>query len=230
MTCEPTVSVIIPYRARGPWDERLFDWTAKRWASLFPDVIAGDCGDPFNRSCSRNDGARRATGDVLIFSNSDTVWQDPDGIRKAVEMAAAGVWSLPLLYVETREPQAVALVDGDPAAPFEIPNDPERVRDASPAGPQVIRRDHFTAAGGWDEGFTAWGWEDTAFRAAADTLVGPHAKIGVSVHLWHPRPSDSVAGDRGYRDSRRRWQHYQRAARIGRPAMARLVKQRRNLR
>lgn len=226
---DPTVSVVIPYRERGVWEHRLFDWTARRWATLYP-VVVGDCGDPFNRSCARNDGAAKSTGDVLIFANGDTVWQDPEAITAAVKLAAEGQWSLPRLFVETREPQAVALLDGDPAAPFAIPDDPERLRDNSPAGPQIIRRDQFTAAGGWDEGFTAWGWEDTAFRAVVDTLVGAHVKVGVAVHLWHPRPADSVGGNRGFAASRARYQHYRRAQHVGPAAMRRLIKKRRTLR
>lgn len=226
----PTVEVIIPYRSRG--DDRACDFTVARWRATGATVsVVDSTGTTFNRSRARNLGAAASNADVLIFANADTVHADAVALRFAIASAVDGQWSLPYLYVETREEQAAVLLAGDPeAAALEVPEDPHRVRLDSPAGPQIISAADHALAGGWDEGFTDWGWEDTAYRAAVDTLVRPHIRLGNAVHLWHPPAADAVSTHPGYLRSRARWKLYQRAERAGRPAMRRLITQRKAIR
>ena len=47
--------------------------------------------------------------------------------------------------------------------------------------------------GGFDESFIGWGYEDDAFRAALDVMVGKSLRLrGCNLyHMWHPvSPTD----------------------------------------
>jgi hypothetical protein len=51
----------------------------------------------------------------------------------------------------------------------------------------VMRASAWLEAGGMDERFTGWGYEDNAWYAKVAQTIGPpvhHA--GVAWHLWHP--------------------------------------------
>jgi hypothetical protein len=52
----------------------------------------------------------------------------------------------------------------------------------------AIKRSTWDAIGGFDERFEGWGFEDTAFHFACETIIGlPIKKIpGDCYHLWHP--------------------------------------------
>jgi hypothetical protein len=220
-----TVAVCVPFRARNDHEVRLWDWCSRWWGHHFPDwsVFVADSGaDPFNRAASRNAAVAAAVDagpcpDVLVFANADTVHRDPHELSTAVAVAAVGGWSLPATYVETAEDWTGATLAADPGAGVPDPFTAyERQLADSPAGPQIIGWDPFRRVNGWDERYVfGWGREDTAFVAAAETLVGPASRIGTAVHLWHPRTRDDTFRARGYGQSRAMWMRtYGRALRI----------------
>jgi hypothetical protein len=88
----------------------------------------------------------------------------------------------------------------------------ERHRDRSPGGFQTMPRAAWKEVDGWDENFTGWGWEDAAMRDALDVLWRPHQRVGIVVHLWHPRPADSVADHPGWHEARNRGELYRMVA------------------
>src|SRR5690606_11084975 len=51
----------------------------------------------------------------------------------------------------------------------------------------AVRRDVWDAVGGFDEQFVGWGFEDTAFRIAVETLTDKpiHVEQAACLHLWH---------------------------------------------
>lgn len=221
------VSVIIPFGHRNDHEDLLFAWCYRRWQREFPDfeLLVGDGGRPFNRSRARNHVASLATGQVFVFINADTTWLDPVDIRRATDSAGDGTWVLPAAYVETTEDYALGVIHG--AAPVMPPaTQYSRIRDMSCAGPQIVSREQWEQAGRFDEGFTGWGWEDAAFRDAVDVLCGHHARIGTSLHLWHPKPVDAVGGHPSFRAMRARGRRYSEARRAGRAAMLHLVRSR----
>jgi hypothetical protein len=58
-------------------------------------------------------------------------------------------------------------------------------------GVLVTRPDAWWKAGGMDERFLGWGFEDAAYRTAADALLGPTVRHeGTIAHLWHPPESN----------------------------------------
>jgi GT2 family glycosyltransferase len=71
----------------------------RRWAAAGGAVV--DCAGPFNFSSLCNAGARRASGDWLLFLNNDTEALAPDwliGLLKAARMPGVGVVGATLLY------------------------------------------------------------------------------------------------------------------------------------
>ena len=50
----------------------------------------------------------------------------------------------------------------------------------------VVSRKQWDIIGGFDEQFRGWGFEDTAFAAAAETFGGIIRMDGEVIHFWHP--------------------------------------------
>lgn len=222
-----TAAVCVGFRPRNEHDERVWDWCRRRWEALHPEwpVLVADSGhEKYNRSASHNAAAKRADGvDVLIFCNSDTVCYQANDVRLAVESAASGTWVLSDRYFETSQAYWSVVQHENPGD--ELP-DPmsgyDRFLPDSCAGPQVMSAEAFAEVGGWDEGFTAWGWGDRALMDALDVLTGPHAKIGTTVHIYHPRGVAESPGANGA--MRQRWAtKYVRAKRRGPDAMRELL-------
>jgi len=93
----------------------------------------------------------------------------------------------------------------------------------STGGVLVIRPDAWALAGGMDERFTGWGCEDSAFLAAADTLLGPSVRHPAQiVHLWHPTADTPGPGRDANYELLRRY----RAAEGDVPAMRALIAER----
>lgn len=65
---------------------------------------------------------------------------------------------------------------------------PEETNDASIGGIWIMHKKLWEKAGGMDERFRGWGYEDDAFFYASETMNEPVKKIpGDIVHFWHPR-------------------------------------------
>jgi hypothetical protein len=182
---KPSVAVVIPWRvSRTHKPRRLEVCIAALRAALPPKagIRAFDSGhQPFNRAASRNGGVSESTADVLVVCDGDAVVQ-PAPLLAAV--AAAGDGRLHLPYTEVR------LLTQDGSEHVQLGNDPHdaRVWHTNPysvGGCVVVSRDTWRAAGGWDERFTNWGFEDTAFWAAVDTLLGTTRHEGTLYDLWH---------------------------------------------
>jgi predicted glycosyltransferase involved in capsule biosynthesis len=157
------------------------------WKSLDPIQIILADSDPdkhFNLAQARNNAARKAKSDVLVFADCDTIPESDTQITTAIKLA---------------QQQA------DVVYPFEeyvyLPHDavgaryddlaevtPIRTRVHSVGGIIVARVDSFLELGGFDECFTQWGFEDTAFMMAARTLGTVMRVPGKVYHLGHEVP------------------------------------------
>ena len=72
------------------------------------------------------------------------------------------------------------------------PTRPDGVDKAKRGGTIVVSRKAFDAVGGFDEGFTDWGYEDRAFRLAVDKLARLREAPSTCWHLWHPLASGTA--------------------------------------
>ena len=75
---DAAVSIIIPWLDRGDARRRaVADFVIAYYQSLgLGEVVIGDYPDdgrPLNRSRLRNEGAKKATGDILVFSDADCI-------------------------------------------------------------------------------------------------------------------------------------------------------------
>jgi hypothetical protein len=190
--------VLVPRRA-DPERDRIWEWVRRYWEvqvglPIFEGWHYAQEG-PFNRSAAVN-RASAAAGDwdMAVIIDGDVVLdhrQVTGAIDKALRTGG------PVLGYRERDqltkqgtPSVLAL---DPAT-VDLRHAPRlwrrwvrgRLR-GSCSSCYVVTRDLWEAAGGFDERFVGWGWEDVAFRVATETLAEQELfKIpGVLFHIWH---------------------------------------------
>lgn len=173
----------------------------------------------FNRAASRNQ-AMTAFREfpVVMLCDADTfpevkpVWT---AIRQALsdqKVHRPFNWFRPLSRRATRK-----LLEHDVHDKDDLDHHPN---NTAPGGVIIASPRTWWRAGGMDERFTGWGYEDTSFRLAARELTGIVTHSGTIWHLWHPweRHKDSPE----FRHNESLAQHYR--ARVRRPqAMKSLV-------
>lgn len=160
-----TVRVVIPWR---PQPDRLvaYQRVTEFWAHHGFTVVESDSdkAQPFHAAQARNRGADRADADVLIFCDADTI---PD------------IASVTAALRQVRD-DLVYPYDTYRLLPNEYSNKADLVTvpyihqfHDTPGGIFVIRSDTYWSLGGMDEMFEpCWGYEDSAFMLAAQTLIG----------------------------------------------------------
>lgn len=187
------VAVVIPWRGGQPDREHHHRIVRDHLRALLPDAVHIDVdslADPFSRAGSRNEGVRIAqdiAADVVVLCDADTL-VEPEPLHAAIAAATDGRLHLPYTRYRALTQAGTTLhLDGVPAddCPAELES------DWSTGGILVIEPASWWAAGGMDELFTAWGFEDSSFRICADALLGPTVKHdGTITHLWHPSAFD----------------------------------------
>lgn len=187
-------SVVIPWRNTDPHRKRLCDWVVDRWEAFYPfcEIVLADAGgEVFSRSKSRNAGVANCTNDVIVLADADT-----PPIRKYVDMGAEMAVDAPWVvgYAERRYYNLTLdatelLLAADPNVTIIEPfGAAVEHKLTSWAGMIMVTRENFEAAGGYDERFTGWGWEDTAFQFTMTEKFGKCERVpGFVVHLWHSR-------------------------------------------
>jgi len=195
------VSVLIPYREQGGWRDRHLNTVMDHWRSALGDtgeVILGSCSadSPFNRSEACNDAFDGSIGSLIAIADADTLF-DPNAITLATAAVTNGApWVVPhdMYYNATREwTQDFYACDQknreQKLRSIVHPLHHEHALKNTISGMLVMSRDAFVTAGGMDQRFIGWGYEDDAFGYALWTLVGKPVRVLESfvVHLWHPR-------------------------------------------
>lgn len=192
------LSILIPVGGEietDPWRANALDWLLRRYAAILPDAelcFGFSDHEPFNRSAARNDAFSKSTGELLLVADADTVL-NLSQITKAIMLVREGLapWAYPYTtYYNLSQKATVYLVeDAPPDAVIPEPDDEEAWEhriDNSPGGARLLDRDAWEMVGGFDEHFTDWGYEDTAFECAMDRRIGPHRRVaGAALHLWH---------------------------------------------
>lgn len=178
--------VVIPWRDDG---HRVLTCTAvcialRHMLPGSPMVLADSGHEPFNRSASRNLGVRSADpGELVVVCDADTL-PDPQGLATAIRRAYDGRLHYPFAVVNyLSEAGTLSVLQGNQPSREHV----ERSIPSAQGGIMVMRASSWLAAGGMDERFIGWGYEDNAWYAKVAKTIGPpvhHA--GVSWHLWHP--------------------------------------------
>jgi hypothetical protein len=192
------ISFIIPFRSDEPERIRSFQFIYSTLVKDWPndEVIIAEGSwehEPFSRTKARNFGAKNANGDILVFVDADS-WVSKDSLDMALEHVEEEGWFLPYdTYYSLSKEGTEAFYDGCIWDPVEdslyVFPDPDHPFDRPEAigGCIMMTRAAFETVHGYDERFEQWGWEDTSFVAALETLVGGRGRvIGPLFHLWHP--------------------------------------------
>lgn len=188
-----TVAVAIPRRDtldRVDAHEKCAQW----WTGHGYTVLFGDShpDQPFSCSQARNNAVAACNHcDVIVVADADTIPDSVDQIHHAVSMVMASGEPLVVYpYTEFRHIDAVwATKPGD-----DYRHAPTQQRYLnSPGGMWVMRLSTFELLGGFDEQFAAglspsgscWGYDDTAFRLAAETLAITQRVPGIAWSFNH---------------------------------------------
>ncbi|WP_329520509.1 glycosyltransferase [Spirillospora sp. NBC_01491] len=215
------VTVAIPFRG-GALDREIHaEYVAARLAEMLPEAqhLVVDVEGEFSRARARNEAVRQAGDGVVVLCDADTVPQEAP-LRDAIAAAADdGRLHLPYTTFRGLSAEGTLAVYARGLDPHHAPAAETSMR--SIGGIWVIRADAYWQAGGMDEQFRTWGFEDDAFWAAAGTLLGePVRHHGVITHLRHEQAAR--IGSPAYRRNRARNQLYTRA-RTSPEQMRRLV-------
>lgn len=179
------VVILVPRRADGGQRDRLWTYTRAVWAEFFPDwpIIEGthDAG-PFNRSAAVNRAAEAAGDwDIALIIDAD-VLPDPAGVMDAVNTAALGRPASAFNVRHNLDRRGTEMIMKGYTGSWK-----KFVNDRHPlciSGAFAIDRKLWDKVGGFDELFVGWGFEDTAFLIACETISG-QALFQARADIWH---------------------------------------------
>lgn len=179
-------TIIIPWRDDGH-RARACQFVCEFYRTILsgvPILLVDSGHEPFNRAASRNLGIQGlASTEVAVVADADTL-PDTDALRQAIAAATDYQLHYPFTichYLSQEGTQQV--LEGQFAQPghidFSIPG--------AQGGIFVMRADAWRAAGGMDEDFQGWGYEDNAWHTSVSRRLGaPVRHQGAIWHLWHP--------------------------------------------
>lgn len=209
--------LLVPRRAdNGPRDE-LWAWIRGWWEREQSDlpIFEGhhDSG-PFNRSAAVNRAAELAGDwDVAVIIDADVI-ADPNRVKQAIEIAA---YSGKIVYPHDVRKDLTSSGSRRAMAGYTGAWD----RFVAKRYPLMVSaivcigRGLWDTIGGFDESFEGWGYEDTAFAAAAETFGGSIRLPGDVWHLWHPTAREGKPGTPAWSINAAKGQRYRAA--IGNP-------------
>lgn len=184
------VVVLVPRRADGGHRDRLWTFARQWWLNDHPDwpIIEGhhDHG-PFNRAAAVNSAAA-GDWDVAVIIDADII-ANPDAVRAAVDIAANAGRVVVSHHdrVMLNKAGTQKILEGY-RGPWRVRNMVETVFTDSVSCAVVVPRPVWDDVGGFDERFSGWGFEDSAFAVAVETLSGkPIIRLASELyHLHHP--------------------------------------------
>jgi len=203
-------TIVVPWRDTDPDRAQAFEFVSTRLHTLLPDarLILADSGhEPFNRAASRNHGVTLADEGVVVICDADTI-PEVEPLHAAINAAAAdGLLHLPYTHYRALSKAGTTAARGGTKLRG---CHAELETTCSQGGILVMRADTWQAAGGMDERFTGWGFEDAAFHAAVRTVHGDVIRhAGTIHHLWHPSDIDFTSNE--YAANRALCQRYENA-------------------
>jgi len=179
--------VVIPWRpapSRLPAFERVLAWYRTELPEFRIETVDSD-DEVFVLARTRNLAVDRLVDldDVVVINDADTL-PEPGPLRAAVAAApASGRVHLPYTSYRWLGPEGTAEVEAG-TAPSECAH--VLVHGAC-SGVYVTTARTWAAHGGQDERFRGWGYEDSAWRLAHETILGapPQRHEGVVYALSH---------------------------------------------
>lgn len=200
------VSVIIPFRDRFTHLEILVPRLREVLASIDHEIIVVEQGDEkkFRRANLLNEGARRATGELLVFHDVDyypnTVnyydWDNPTDVFLPVKRVT--------FVYNNLTPKPIDEVPGG------YRHFRESVDDNFFGGVEVFRKGAFTKINGFSPDFIGWGFEDADLRerVTAHRLSVARHPSNEFLALDHP-DSGPASGDPDFTRNIQKWQSWQ---------------------
>jgi mannosyltransferase OCH1-like enzyme len=190
---EMKVVILVPRRDDEGWRDKLWDYCKAIWQEkydwpIFEGYHFKEEG-PFNRSLAVNRAADLAGDwDVALIIDSDTVSEE-----EAVRNAVAHAWKTGDLSIAHNarlmlsQRATTNILNGHKVDLLRKVNVKKTYYDSISCA-VAIRRQEWEDIGGFDERFEGWGFEDTAFRIAVETLTNRplHIEQANCLHLWHP--------------------------------------------
>lgn len=186
--------ILVPRRNDNGHRDDLWAFCKQRWVENFNDLPIYEGHHehgPFNRSLAINRASDLADGDgrwdVALIIDSDTI-SDPQRVHQALE--AANVTGGLVVAHDQRHMMSknatTRIVGGDLGSWKRGGMIQKTYRDSVSCAVAVARRT-WDVLGGFDERFVGWGFEDTAFHIACETITGLPIQIipGDCFHLWH---------------------------------------------
>ena len=167
------VTVVIPFGGHAPDRRDALAQVVSFYREHFPDWhirINISHERPFNRARTVNRGVRFAPAAMVVINDADSLCE-PARIREAVRVAKheRAIVQAFTRYVKLDETGAHCW-EQEPTWNH---------------GCVAVRRSVFLDAGGYDEGYRGWGYEDLDLNLRLDLLRVP----GTLTHLWHePAP------------------------------------------
>jgi hypothetical protein len=183
--------ILLPWRSDNGWREKLWAHCHAVWEREFPDwpIYIGLSDDgPFQRSQAINRAAEAAgEWDVALIIDGDTI-SDPQAVRAAVahahETGALAIAHRARLMLTKHATHQVLAGRKVPASDRRSVS---RVWQDSVSCAVAVSRKTWELVDGFDERFIGWGFEDTAFYVACETLTGKPGRFEQAecLHLWH---------------------------------------------
>lgn len=198
--------ILVPRRDDGGWRDELWRFCRARWESyrdplpIYEGHHLEDEG-PFNRSQAVNRASdladRDGRWDLALIIDSDTI-SDPQAVQRMLRYVAE-TGNLGVAHDKRymlNEPATKKILAGDRRRDWTRREMWRTIYRDSVSCAVGVRRDMWDAVGGMDERFVGWGFEDTGFMIAVETLtqVAYRKERADCFHLWHPlQPSATKA-------------------------------------
>lgn len=207
-------TVMIPFKSDCPWRKNAVEYVYKAYKAIALEHgnmevrVASDDSKDYSRAAMRNKAVEWSDNGVVVLADAD-ILPNPIPLLSAIRCAQKGGMHLPYNYYRALSKDSTSLYY---ANNYLDVNSLPMAYDSydSTAGIIVIRKDQWWKAGGMDERITGWGWEDTAFYAAAETMLGPVKRHkGTINHLWHPFAGE--IGSEGYLKNKAIYERYEAA-------------------
>lgn len=198
------ISIVIAYKADNGLRTRQMKWTVNRYRKMFPSaeiILSEDKGskkagwDGFCKSKYINLGVKKATNETLLITDIDVVLPITSIIRSIKELDA---YCCVIPYSEiyrlsfTESDRIMSMRTSSNMPVIKGKHKKVIIDNNRAQGICVIRKSTFEKVGGYDERFSGWGSEDSAFLKAAKTITGSTVLIhkGFAYHLKHPIVKD----------------------------------------